>query len=345
MVEVATASENAPGGRNDTARPLATVAEAEALGEKLGRVRAGIGRIIFGQDQVIEQVLVAILSGGHALLVGVPGLGKTKLVDTLGTVLGLDARRVQFTPDLMPADILGSEVLEEGEGGRRAFRFLPGPVFCQLLMADEINRASPRTQSALLQAMQEQRVAVGGTMHPLPMPFHVLATQNPIEQEGTYPLPEAQLDRFLLEVDVPYPDLAAERAMLLATTGSQDVRPEAAMTTAELLAAQALIRRIPVGEKVLDAILALVRGARPEGTSNEMVRRVLAWGPGPRAAQALMLAARARAVLDGRLAPSIDDVRALAEPVLRHRMALSFSARADGIRLPDVIRTLAEGIG
>ena len=271
---------------------------------------------------------------------GLPGLGKTKLVETLGAVLGLDAKRVQFTPDLMPADIIGSEVLEETEAGRRAFRFLQGPVFCQLLMADEINRASPRTQSALLQAMQEQRVAVAGVVHPLPAPFHVLATQNPIEQEGTYPLPEAQLDRFLLEVEIGYPDEAAERAMLLATTGAREAKPLQALGAAELMAAQALIRRIPVGESVLDAILTLVRSARPEGSPIESVRRQLAWGPGPRAAQALMLATRARAVLDGRLAPSVEDVLALAEPVLRHRMALTFSARADGVQLGEVIATL-----
>src|SRR5215217_4773990 len=257
----------------------ALVAEAEALGERLARVREAVGKVIFGQEEVVEQTLITLLSGGHALLVGVPGLGKTRLVETLGTVLGLDAKRVQFTPDLMPADILGSEVLEEREDGRRAFRFLKGPVFCQLLMADEINRASPRTQSALLQAMQEHRVAVAGELHPLPAPFHVLATQNPIEQEGTYPLPEAQLDRFLLEVEVSYPDEAAERTMLLATTGARDLRPTQAMTGAELIAAQGLIRRIPVGEGVLDAILRLVRGARPEGATLDMVRKHLAWGP------------------------------------------------------------------
>jgi MoxR-like ATPase len=266
-------------------------------------------------------------------------------VDTLGTVLGLDARRVQFTPDLMPADILGSEVLEEDAQGKRAFRFLKGPIFCQLLMADEINRASPRTQSALLQAMQEHRVAIGGEIHPLPAPFHVLATQNPIEQEGTYPLPEAQLDRFLLEIEVGYPDEAAERAMLLATTGAREAKPVQAMTGAELIAAQALIRRIPVGEQVLDAILKLVRGARPETTGLDSVRQHLAWGPGPRAAQALMLATRARALLDGRLAPSVDDVIALAEPVLRHRMALTFAARADGISVAQVIRELTGLLG
>jgi MoxR-like ATPase len=232
-------------------------------------------------------------------------------------------------------------VLDEAEG-RRSFRFVPGPVFCQLLMADEINRASPRTQSALLQAMQEQRVAVAGVEHTLPRPFHVLATQNPIEQEGTYPLPEAQLDRFLLEIDVGYPALEAERTMLLATTGTPEAPAEQAMTSEELRAAQALIRRVPVGDTVVDAILSLVRGGRPETADEDMVRRHVAWGPGPRAAQALMLASRARALLGGRLAPSIDDVIALARPVLRHRMALNFSARADGVVLSDVIDRLVE---
>ncbi|CAH0313995.1 MoxR family ATPase [Roseomonas sp. CECT 9278] len=327
-----------------TQDPAVLVAEVEALGTRLARVREAVGRVIFGQELVVERVLITLLSGGHVLLVGVPGLGKTKLVDTLGTVLGLDPRRVQFTPDLMPADILGSEVLEEDASGKRAFRFIKGPIFCQLLMADEINRASPRTQSALLQAMQEHRVAIGGEIHALPTPFHVLATQNPIEQEGTYPLPEAQLDRFLLEIEVGYPDEAAERAMLLATTGAREAKPIQAMTGAELMAAQALIRRIPVGEQVLDAILKLVRGARPETTTLDSVRQHLAWGPGPRAAQALMLATRARALLDGRLSPSVDDVLALAEPVLRHRMALTFAARADGIHLREVIDTLKESV-
>ena len=320
------------------------LAEAEQLAEKLGRTRAAIGRVIFGQEAVIEQVAITLLSGGHVLLVGVPGLGKTKLVETLATVLGLDARRVQFTPDLMPADILGSEVLEEDAHGKRSFRFIKGPIFCQLLMADEINRASPRTQSALLQAMQEHKVAIGGEVFPLPAPFHVLATQNPIEQEGTYPLPEAQLDRFLLEIEVGYPDEAAERAMLLATTGGAEAKPEAVLTGAELLAAQGLIRRMPVPETVLDAILKLVRGARPESAILPAVQKNLAWGPGPRAAQALMLATRARALLQGRLAPSVEDVLALAEPVLRHRMALSFAARAEGVKLADMIALLKASI-
>ena len=323
--------------------------QAEAAATRLGRARDEVGRVILGQPEVVEQALVSLLAGGHALLVGVPGLGKTKLVETLGTVLGLDSRRVQFTPDLMPADILGSEVLEEvheGEHrGRRAFRFIRGPIFCQLLMADEINRASPRTQSALLQAMQERRVAVAGEVLDLPAPFHVLATQNPIEQEGTYPLPEAQLDRFLLEVEIGYPDEAAERAMLLATTGANEPRPARILAPGDLMAAQALVRRMPVGESVLDAILRLVRGARPETAGPATVRQHLAYGPGPRAAQALMLATRARALLDGRLAPSLDDVAALAEPVLRHRIALSFAARADGVRVGEVIAALRNGVG
>ncbi len=319
--------------------------EVEALGARIAGVRRQIGRAIYGQQEVVDQTLITLLSGGHVLLVGVPGLGKSRLVETLGVVMGLATKRVQFTPDLMPADILGSEVLDEDEAGRRNFRFVPGPVFCQLLMADEINRASPRTQSALLQAMQEQRVTVGGVEHPLPRPFHVLATQNPIEQEGTYPLPEAQLDRFLLEVTVTYPELAAEREMLIATTGAAEAPPEPALTAAELMRAQALIRRVPVGESVLEAILTIVRGGRPESSDDEVVKKHVAWGPGPRAAQALMLASRARALLDGRLAPSVEDVIALAQPVLRHRMALNFSARADGIVLSDIITRLAGRLG
>jgi MoxR-like ATPase len=324
--------------------PEAVLAEVEALGTRLSQVREAVGRVIFGQDDVIDQSLITLLSGGHVLLVGVPGLGKSRLVETLGVVLGLATKRVQFTPDLMPSDITGSEVLDVIEG-RQTSRFIPGPVFCQLLMADEINRASPRTQSALLQSMQERRVTVRGVEHLLPAPFHVLATQNPLEQEGTYPLPEAQLDRFLLEINIGYPDLASERTMLLATTGAAEAPPVQAMTAGELISAQAVIRRLPVPETVVDAILSLVRSGRPETADAEMVRRHVAWGPGPRATQALMLACRARALLGGRLAPSVDDVVALARPVLRHRMALSFSARADGVALADVIDRLVERLG
>ena len=321
-----------------SADKLAT--DIDALGQRLRQVRQSIGRVIFGQHTTIDQTLITLLAGGHALLIGVPGLAKTRLVETLGIVVGLDDKRVQCTPDLMPADIVGSEVLEESDTGRRSFRFIQGPVFCQLLMADEINRASPRTQSALLQAMQEHRVSVAGQYHALPAPFHVLATQNPLEQEGTYPLPEAQLDRFLMEVDVPYPDLEAERQMLIVTTGPQEDKAVEVMTAEELLAAQRLVRRVPVGESVVNAILTLVRSGRAESSDIDEVRRHVAWGPGPRASQALMLACRARAVLDGRFAPSIDDVLALAQPVLRHRMALSFSARADGVTLDQVIGRL-----
>jgi len=319
------------------------VRAAESTAAHARAAKAAIGTVIFGQDKVVEQALVTVLSGGHALLVGVPGLAKTKLVETMGTVLGLDARRIQFTPDLMPSDILGTEVLEESQTGKRSFRFISGPVFAQLLMADEINRASPRTQSALLQAMQEQHVTVAGARHDLPKPFHVLATQNPLEQEGTYPLPEAQLDRFLMEIDVDYPDRDAERKILFDTTGSEETRAKPAMTAEDLMGAQRLVRRLPVGESVVEAILELVRSARPAAGSPDA--KLIAWGPSPRASQALMLAVRARALLDGRLAPSIDDVVDLAEPVLKHRMALTFTARAEGETMQGVIGRLKARIG
>ncbi|OYU19653.1 MAG: AAA family ATPase [Rhodobacteraceae bacterium PARR1] len=281
----------------------ALVERIEALGARLGSAKASIDRRFIGQEKVVDLVLTAMLCGGHALLVGLPGLGKTRLVDTLSTVMGLKGNRIQFTPDLMPADILGSEVLETAPDGSRAFRFIQGPVFCQLLMADEINRASPRTQSALLQAMQEREVTIAGQARPLGRPFHVLATQNPIEQEGTYPLPEAQLDRFLVQVDVDYPSRAAERDILLATTGAEEAESHQVFTADELLEAQALLRRMPVGEKVVEAILDLVRACRP----GEPEGRDLA------------------------------DVAAMARPVLVHRMALSFGARARGESLAGVI--------
>jgi MoxR-like ATPase len=311
------------------AEPHALVAEIEALGQKLGAAKASINRRFIGQEDVVELVLAAMLCGGHALLVGLPGLGKTRLVDTLSTVMGLKGNRIQFTPDLMPADILGSEVLDTTETGR-AFRFIEGPIFCQLLMADEINRASPRTQSALLQAMQEREVTIAGQHRPLGRPFHVLATQNPIEQEGTYPLPEAQLDRFLVQVDVHYPDRATERDILIATTGAEEAEVHQVFTADELIAAQAVLRRMPVGDQVVEAILDLVRSCRPGEPEGMALRDSLSWGPGPRAAQALMLTVRARALIEGRLVPNIDDVRALARPVMIHRMALSFAARARG---------------
>jgi MoxR-like ATPase len=322
----------------------AIVAQLESAAEKIQTAHQAAASVIFGQDQVIERTLITILSGGHALLIGVPGLAKTLLVDTLGTVLGLDAKRIQFTPDLMPSDIIGSEVLEDTSEQHRKFRFIKGPIFTQLLMADEINRASPKTQSALLQAMQEHHVTVAGARHDVPAPFHVLATQNPLEQEGTYPLPEAQLDRFLLQIDVSYPDLESERRMLRSTTGVETSSLSSVLDGKTLIETQRLVRQMPVSDKVIDAILSLVRSARPGTGANEETDRLVAWGPGPRASQALSLAVRAKALIDGRLAPSVDDVMALAEPVLKHRMALSFTARAEGHDLATIIARLAEAL-
>lgn len=333
-------------------QPLATASISSDLEKQvadlalnLKNARAGIGKVIFGQETVVEYCLAAILSGGHFLLMGLPGLGKTKLVETLGTVLGLDAKRVQCTPDLMPADIVGSEILSGGNDGERSFRFIKGPVFCQLLMADEINRASPRTQSALLQAMQEYQVSVGGHTYDLPRPFHVMATQNPLEQEGTYPLPEAQLDRFMLQIDIGYPTLEAERKMLLVTTGLAEEKASAVFTSDGIQAAQKIIRQLPIGERVVEGILKLVQAGRPEQTDIASVKKHVSWGPGPRAAQAFMLAARAKAILEGRYAPSLDDVIALAPSVLRHRMALHFSARAEGLTVDKIIAEMCGTLG
>ncbi|MBY5719503.1 MoxR family ATPase [Rhizobium leguminosarum] len=319
----------------------AIVAAAEKALSDIAAIRGEVSKVIFGQESVVENTILAVLSGGHALLVGVPGLAKTRLVTTLGEVLGLAANRIQFTPDLMPSDILGSEVMDQDDSGRRSFRFVKGPVFAQLLMADEINRASPRTQSALLQSMQEYHITIAGQRYDLPAPFHVLATQNPLEQEGTYPLPEAQLDRFLLQVDVNYPELAAERQILLETTGLGETRPEAIIDAQRLLEIQTLVRQMPVSDTVVDAILALVRSARP-GQGNASTDKNVAWGPGPRAGQAMMLCARARALYEGRLTPSLDDIFALAEPILQHRMALTFAARAEGMSVRDVIAGLVK---
>ena len=324
--------------------PATLVPQIEALGDKLAAARASIAARFLGQDRVVDLTLTSLICGGHAVLIGLPGLGKTRLVDTLSTVMGLKGNRVQFTPDLMPADIIGSEVLETSADGTRAFRFIEGPIFCQLLMADEINRASPRTQSALLQAMQEKEVTVAGQHRKLGVPFHVLATQNPIEQEGTYPLPEAQLDRFLVQIDVPYPDRGTERDILLATTGATEAAATPVFTAQELLDAQTLLRRMPVGDGVVDMILDLVRAFRPGPDAPEAVRNSVSWGPGPRAAQALMLTVRAQALLEGRLAPSAEDVRAMAVPVLEHRMALSFAARARGEDLVTLIDTVTGDI-
>ena len=311
---------------------------------KLAKARAEIAKVIFGQNAVIEQTLITLVSGGHLLLIGVPGLAKTLLVDTAAKALGLSSARVQCTHDLMPADILGSEVLEEDAEGKRSFRFIKGPIFTQLLMADEINRASPRTQSALLQAMQEKEVTVSGMAYKVPEPFHVLATQNPIEQEGTYPLPEAQLDRFLMQVDVDYPARDAERDMLLATTTNAMRTASPVLSAPELKQIQSLVRDMPIGDKVVDAILTLVRRGRPDSGASEKVKDYVAWAPGPRASQALMLAVRARALIEGRETPSVDDIIDLAEPVLKHRMALNYKARGSGVTLQSVIRSLTQNL-
>ena len=312
--------------------------QAEAVMAALEKAKVEISHRFIGQSGVVDLALGAILSGGHALLVGVPGLGKTRLVETLATVMGLQSNRVQFTPDLMPADILGSEVLETTANGSRQFKFIEGPIFCKLLMADEINRASPRTQSALLQAMQERQVSIAGETRSLSTPFHVLATQNPIEQEGTYPLPEAQLDRFLVQIDIGYPDLATEQDILLATTGYGDRQAQQVFDPAQIIAMQELIRRMPVGQNTVDFILQLVRALRPEDHSaSDQVKDAVAWGPGTRAAQALILMCRAHALLSGHLAPSVSDVIAVSQSVLAHRMSLRFSAQAQGLTVHQLI--------
>jgi MoxR-like ATPase len=313
-------------------------------GKRIQEARKEIGKVIFGQDQIIDLVLVTLMSGGHVLLIGVPGLAKTLLVETTATVLGLSSNRIQCTPDLMPADIIGSEVLEQDEKGTRKFRFIKGPVFTQFLMADEINRASPRTQSALLQAMQENEVTVSGHNHKLPLPFHVLATQNPLEQEGTYPLPEAQLDRFLMQIDVMYPDFDAEKKVILATTTSGADSAKKVFKQNELLEIQNLVRDMPIGESVVNAILKIVRNGRTGEGASDLINEYVSWAPGPRASQALMLASRAKALLDGRPTPSVDDVLELCEPILKHRMALNYHARSDGITLKDIIEEMSKEV-
>ena len=319
--------------------------DIQDISDKIEKARAEIKKIIFGQDAIIDKTLITLLSGGHVLLIGVPGLAKTLLVETVAKVLGLSSSRIQCTPDLMPADIVGSEVLEEDDKGKRAFRFIEGPVFAQFVMADEINRATPRTQSALLQAMQENIVTVSGKNHVLPKPFHVLATQNPIEQEGTYPLPEAQLDRFLMQIDVSYPGAESEREMMLATTTGTASSVSTIFNKTDLEKAQKLVRLMPVGDKVVDSIVSLVRHCRPGEEGHKLVNDYVDWGPGPRASQALMLACRARALLDGRSAPSPDDIYELSRPVLKHRMALNFKARSDDMTRDQIIETIAKGQG
>ena len=312
--------------------------------EQLDRVKHEIGRVIFGQEGVVEETLITLLAGGHALLVGVPGLAKTKLTETLGTVLGLTEKRVQFTPDLMPADILGSEVLDHAGTERQSFRFIPGPIFTQLLLADEINRASPRTQSALLQAMQERHVTIAGQRHDLPQPFHVLATQNPIEQEGTYPLPEAQLERFMLELRVGYPSKSEEEAIVEQTTGATRSRVESVLDAKMLTDMQALVRRIPVSKSLISAAVKLARMTRPADTdAPPYMKEYVDWGAGPRASQYLVLGAKARAAIAGRPMADLDDVRSVAQAVLRHRVVTNFAAEAAERTAESLINELMAG--
>ena len=319
----------------------ATTATVATVATALSSLRAEVGKAVVGQEQVVEELLLAILAGGHALLEGVPGLAKTLLVRTLAEATGLSFRRIQFTPDLMPSDILGTEVLEEDHAtGRRFFKFNRGPVFAQMVLADEINRTPPKTQAALLEAMQEGAVTYGGTTHALERPFFVLATQNPIEQTGTYPLPEAQLDRFLLYIRVDYPSLEEEKQVLSRTTGVPAAAPRAVAGAADILAAQALVREVPVSEALVDYAARLVRASRPADTEVAYVREWVRWGAGPRAGQGMILAAKARALLHGRLAVTLEDLRAVAAPVLRHRVLTNFRAEGEGVTPDDVTRAL-----
>jgi MoxR-like ATPase len=324
---------------------VATEQSVQRQLDKLTALRDAIAQVIVGQRDVVEQLLIGLLAGGHCLLEGVPGLGKTLLVRSLGQALALDFRRIQFTPDLMPSDIIGTEILEEDHGtGKRYFKFQQGPVFTNLLLADELNRTPPKTQSALLEAMQERTISYAGTTHLLPQPFFVLATQNPLEQAGTYPLPEAQLDRFLLHVRVDYPDEAEERAIIAQTTGSAIARIEAVMSGDEVIALQKLTRDVHVGDDLLAWITRLVRATRPQHSELPEVREWVRWGAGPRAGQSLVLAAKARALIHGRFAVTREDVKALAAPVLRHRLLLSFAAEAEQRSTDDVVAVLLRGI-
>ncbi len=313
--------------------------------ERLGRLKASIAEAIVGQDEVVEQLLIGLLAGGHCLLEGVPGLGKTLLVRSLGEALDLAFRRIQFTPDLMPSDILGTEILEEDHGtGKRYFKFQKGPVFTSLLLADELNRTPPKTQAALLEAMQEHTVSYAGTTYPLPEPFFVLATQNPLEQAGTYPLPEAQLDRFLLHIRVGYPSEVEERAILERTTGGAGGGVTKVMDGVEVIALQKRVREVHVGADLLAWITRLVRASRPQGSDIAEVREWVRWGAGPRAGQSLVLAAKARALMHGRFAATRDDVKALAPAVLRHRLLLSFAAEAEQRSPDDVVDVLLRAV-
>ncbi len=318
---------------------------AEKLNQANQAIKAEIGKVIIGQHDVIDQLLISLLSSGHCLLVGVPGLAKTLLISTLARVLDLKFNRIQFTPDLMPSDITGTEIIEESEAGRRAFRFVKGPVFANIILADEINRTPPKTQAALLQAMQEHEVTAAGQTYTLEEPFFVLATQNPIEQEGTYPLPEAQLDRFMFNVLVDYPSDSDEREIVKSTTAVLDYRLEKKLGPVDIINFQKLVRKVPVSDHVIQYAVDLVRATRPHDQSApDFVKNWVNWGAGPRASQYLILAAKTRAILDGRPTPGVEDVRFAAHPVLRHRIVTSFNAEADGVDSMEIIRRLLETV-
>ena len=327
------------------------VSSDELRVERLARLRediiAEIGKVIVGQKDVIDLLLISLISSGHSLFVGVPGLAKTLLVSTLSEVLNLSFSRIQFTPDLMPSDITGSEVLDtDPDTGKRHFRFIKGPIFCNVLLADEINRSSPKTQAALLQAMQEKRVTVGGITYELTPPFLVFATQNPIEQEGTYPLPEAELDRFMFQVDVDYPSMDEEVEIAKTTTTALDRELSAILNASDILDFQALVNRVPVPDHVAEYAVSVARATRPDNeNAPEVVGKWVSWGVGPRASQFLIVGSKARAVLDGRYAPDKGDVRFLAHSVLKHRIVLNFRAEAEGIKPEDVINEILDGAG
>ncbi len=319
------------------------VQAVERLRSSRDRIVKELQKTIVGQDQVIEGLLTALFANGHVLLVGVPGLAKTLLIKSLAEALDLTFSRIQFTPDLMPSDITGTEVLDDADG-HRVFRFIKGPVFAHIVLADEINRTPPKTQAALLQAMQEKEVTAGGETHHLALPFFVLATQNPIELEGTYPLPEAQLDRFMFNVPVGYPSQAEEERIVLETTGAARPAITPALSAADILAMQALVRRVPVAEHVVRYAVQLARATRPDGGGPDFIRQWVTWGAGPRASQYLVLGAKARAALAGRFAPGIEDVRAVAPLVLRHRLVTNFNAEADGVKVDRIIDDLLKAV-
>ncbi len=317
---------------------------AEALKTAKDNILNQLRKRIIGQDEVIEQLLIALFSQGHCLLVGVPGLAKTLLISTFAQILELPFNRIQFTPDLMPSDIIGTDIIEEGEAGKRAFRFINGPVFANIVLADEINRTPPKTQAALLQAMQEYQVTAGGRTYPLERPFFVLATQNPIEQEGTYPLPEAQLDRFMFHITLDYPDKTAEKEIVMTTTAAYEPEIEPVITGEEVLRIQQVVRKVPIAEAIVDYAVELNRQTRPASDALDFIQDWVQWGAGPRASQYLVLGAKARAILQGRYHVGYEDIKAVAVPVLRHRILTNFTAEADGVTSLDIINRLLENV-